>query len=820
MSIDKLIYKFTNNKFKKMNKKDKLKFNNPPRWHNLICMISFILFLNFNLTNAKGCQILWMDGKETAKCDAQGLISVPSGLSLTIHVIRLENNNFQILPSKVFQERGLVNLQKIFLSNCTLGMIAQDAFHQLNNLVELDLSQNLLTSVPSESFKNLVNVRRLLLKQNPIKTLRESSFASLIKLEHLDLSYCQIDQIEPGSFRSIQNLKSLKLNNNRLTTIASNVFVDIPPLYTIALENNLWNCDCELRPLHRWISENNMLLEKPQCKTPAKFENNDWSKMFIDDLACNPILLPTDTEISGLVGSNATFRCRIKSSPKPEVDWRIAEESNSLIPSNSQSVQPSPPYTLSNSYLNSAMQEERFLINEPIYENDGSDDIVVSTFTLINLQLEDAQRKFICKAKNKAGSDEEKFTISVYSASTGIKSGSISYTILMILIILFLIALISLFIFTRYRKQTKEGSNSNTSSTESKLDVLKNVKNSLVGNNHIKKSATSNLNTNNIDNNNKLHVKNDHQDLLNNQKLKMNDTNGTNGLYLNGYANGKSIMNTPDLMNGTNKFMNSNSNLHQFNQSNLSYAPNSNGLTVLNNSEMNLTGDIMNNGLLNYSSNMINVGPNDFTTNPNLTTNLASSQYGTSFAVQPNNLIAYQTNATGSNYLDTTNPGYLGSNEQLLNGFNNLNNYENMYSPYNQQQQYLIQQQNTYGTYVGNAPTELQIKTNPTLMAGDEAAIYYQNTLGKRSSPLISNNLSQNTLTANQAFNQEMSIYATLQHSHLQQTQTVPQHHVNILGQGSYIATQPSVVRYSPDDGFVEQTSSNSTNFDLEGTEV
>lgn len=74
---------------------------------------------------------------ETAKCDGQGLISVPSGLSSSIHVIRLENNNFQILPSRVFEERGLINLQKIFLSNCTLGMIAQDAFHQLNHLVEL-----------------------------------------------------------------------------------------------------------------------------------------------------------------------------------------------------------------------------------------------------------------------------------------------------------------------------------------------------------------------------------------------------------------------------------------------------------------------------------------------------------------------------------------------------------------------------------------------------------------------------------------------------------------------------------------------------------
>lgn len=795
-------------------------------------MICVVLLSLLAPAAAKGCLNIWMDGKETAKCDGQGLISVPSGLSSSIHVIRLENNNFQILPSKVFQERGLINLQKIFLSNCTLGMIAQDAFHQLNHLVELDLGQNLLTSVPSESFRNLLNVRRLLLRQNPIKTLRESNFVSLNKLEHLDLSYCQIDQIEPGSFKGVPHLKSLKLNNNRLTTLTPNVFVDIPPLYTIALEHNPWNCDCELRPLHQWISVNNMLLEPPQCKTPAKYENKDWSRMLIDELACMPAVLPTETENSGQIGGNATFRCRIRSSPRPEIDWRVEEPTNLVIPSNSQSSspnangqlipQPSPPYTLNtlstNPYLNSPINtEERFIISEPMIE---SDEVVVSTFTLINLQPDDAQRKFICNAKNKAGLGQETFTINVYSASTVLKGGSISGTILIILLILIFLLLIGVFVFTRHRKRSKPGANSNNNAvSENKLDVLKNVKNSLVGNHHIKKSATLTGANHTGDQNNKLHVKND-QDLPNSQKLKITE-NGNGGLYVNGYAGSQ-----PTLLNGGPDLMNSNA--AKFSTANLQYNPaalspyagnlNSSGLTLLNN-EMPMSGDMINgsSAMLNYGDpRMINVGPNDFTPNNQ---NLASSQYGTSFVQPVNHLMPYQTTG-GSGYLEANPGGYLGSNDQLLNGYNN---YENMYSPFNQQ--YVIQQsqqqQNAYGTYVGattTGPTELQMQTTNQYAGDDTAAasVYYQNTLGKRNSPMISNNLSQSTLAqAGNALLANQDIYATLQNPQL------AQHHVNILGQGSYnIAAQPTVVRYSPDDeGYSEETA-NSANFTLEGTEV
>src|SRR5437899_3064337 len=68
------------------------------------------------------CSCIWRNGKQTAICEKQGLISIPSGIGSSTQVLNLNKNNFQILPSKVFQERGLINLQKVFLAECKLGV--------------------------------------------------------------------------------------------------------------------------------------------------------------------------------------------------------------------------------------------------------------------------------------------------------------------------------------------------------------------------------------------------------------------------------------------------------------------------------------------------------------------------------------------------------------------------------------------------------------------------------------------------------------------------------------------------------------------------
>lgn len=66
------------------------------------------------------CTCMWKNGKETATCDRRQLGSVPVGLASTTQVIDLSGNSLNHLPANVFLERGLVNLQRIFLVDCHL----------------------------------------------------------------------------------------------------------------------------------------------------------------------------------------------------------------------------------------------------------------------------------------------------------------------------------------------------------------------------------------------------------------------------------------------------------------------------------------------------------------------------------------------------------------------------------------------------------------------------------------------------------------------------------------------------------------------------
>ena len=91
-------------------------------------------------------------GKRWVECRDKGQISIPEKVDIETQVLDLSGNNLQILPREVFSRRGLLNLQKLFLSDCKLGQIDPTAFRGLTNLVELNLSGNLLTSVPTATF--------------------------------------------------------------------------------------------------------------------------------------------------------------------------------------------------------------------------------------------------------------------------------------------------------------------------------------------------------------------------------------------------------------------------------------------------------------------------------------------------------------------------------------------------------------------------------------------------------------------------------------------------------------------------------------------
>ncbi len=70
------------------------------------------------------------------------LTAVPRGLSPELQSVDLSQNPLQLLPRDAFREVGLVNLHKLFLRDCGIRELHQEAFSGLEILIELDLTAN------------------------------------------------------------------------------------------------------------------------------------------------------------------------------------------------------------------------------------------------------------------------------------------------------------------------------------------------------------------------------------------------------------------------------------------------------------------------------------------------------------------------------------------------------------------------------------------------------------------------------------------------------------------------------------------------------
>lgn len=466
------------------------------------------------------CNCIWRNGKQTTVCESQGLISIPSGIAQQTQVLNLNQNNFQILPAKVFQERGLINLQKVFLSRCKLGVIAEDAFLQLTNLVELDLSSNVLTSVPSDSLKHCPNLRRLVLNSNPIGAIRKETFASTPALNSLDLSECQIGSVEAGAFKGLSSLQYLKLDGNRLSTLSGLVLQDLPPLYSMDLHKNPWNCDCQLRPAREWMIRFNVPQSiPPTCAGPDKRSGMMWNSLELDEFACSPQILSRDTEITAMIASNASFTCITRAQPEAKVSWLIED----VIYRN-----------LSSSSLPLAVRQgDRFSFTE---DRSAGPSLVSSTLTITNLEAGDSGKTFVCYAENFAGVASKSFTISVLSLS-GTVVGGWSKVEIAVAIVTALVVLLSVFIAITIfivRSRRFRDCNSSTGSTGKptpivhasdhsskasipQIDVLKNVPShgtpSPLGSKEILESNGHIVNFNNFSGS--MHHYNSRDDMLN-----------------------------------------------------------------------------------------------------------------------------------------------------------------------------------------------------------------------------------------------------------------------------------------------------------------
>ncbi|KAK0082522.1 hypothetical protein PV325_010248 [Microctonus aethiopoides] len=378
---------------------------------------------------AEECTCKWKGGKRTVECVNRSLSSIPDRIDPETQVLDASGNDIKLLPSNIFIRVSLTNLQRLYLRECRMQQIDEDALAGLTNLVELDLSNNYLMSIPSGSLTKAPFLRDLSLAFNPLKRVFAQAFRTMPNLVKLDLSHAQIVEVESNGFRGLESLESLKLNGNRISTLHPGTFDPLNKLTSIELHDNPWICNCHLREMKMWLVKHNLpTLIAPICHGPDQLINKPFTELTIDDFACRPVLMIASRYAEATIGENASIVCRVSSIPPAKVKWFW----NGKLLTN---------HSAFSSY------QRIFIYEEGQFSKH-------STLVLTNAQESDSS-EFYCVAENRAGSVEANFTLHVSLRTAGMStlgSGQIAGISAALVVLILFILLIILVLFVRLRR--------------------------------------------------------------------------------------------------------------------------------------------------------------------------------------------------------------------------------------------------------------------------------------------------------------------------------------------------------------------------------
>ncbi|KAM6093851.1 leucine-rich repeats and immunoglobulin-like domains protein 3 [Chlamydotis macqueenii] len=212
-----------------------------------------------------------------------------SELDLTFnHLARLDDSSFV----------GLSVLVGLYIGNNKVNYIADCAFRGLSSLQTLDLKNNEISWTIEDmngAFSGLDKLRKLVLQGNRIRSITKKAFSGLDALEHLDLSNNAIMSVQGNAFSQMKKLKELHLNTSSLL------------------------CDCQLKWLPQWMSENNFQsFVNASCAHPQLLKGRSIFAVNLDGFVCDDFPKPQITvqpeTQSAVKGSNLSFVCSAASS--------------------------------------------------------------------------------------------------------------------------------------------------------------------------------------------------------------------------------------------------------------------------------------------------------------------------------------------------------------------------------------------------------------------------------------------------------------------------------------------------------------------------
>lgn len=377
--------------------RSKIFLKNSNEWITNWLLIYFVFWIwGFLWTQVCGgcpkvCECKWKGGKQYVSCSGAKFIDIPRGLEPSTQVLDLKHNNLKILFRDAFVDRGLVNLQKVYLTFCNLGKLEKGSFKKLANLVELDVSNNFLTFIPNEALSDVPDLRELSIRNNSLSYIPANAFKGTHELVHLDLALNKIRNIDDRAFAYLSKLEVLDLSSNKLHALKVHVLQPLDSLHGLYVHGNFWHCNCFLRPLRHWMIKRNIAASiPPTCSRPERLKDHPWDSLELDEFVCVPHVTPVAPRVLASHGDNVSLACRVETDDEALVTWLIGDKA---VAKGDHAVEP------------------RYKVLELLVPHQGNSSRV-SNLTIAGADLHD-QGTYRCVAENKAGRVETNLTLKV-----------------------------------------------------------------------------------------------------------------------------------------------------------------------------------------------------------------------------------------------------------------------------------------------------------------------------------------------------------------------------------------------------------------------